>query len=94
MLAAVPRVVLTPHLVHLVGAPTEIDAEGTTVRDVLESAFRAHPRLRGYVLDDQGGLRPHMTVFVGLKPVADRRGLADPVPEGVRVTVMQALSGG
>ena len=88
-----PRVVFTENLRRHVDCPP-VTAAGATLREVLEDAFAALPRVRGYVLDDQGELRVHMTVFVDGVQVRDRRGLSDPVPEGAEVHVMQALSGG
>jgi hypothetical protein len=88
-----PRVVFTPNLQRHVACPPA-DVPGRTVREVLDAVFAAHPRARGYVLDDQGELRPHMVVFVDGKQAADRAGLSDPVPEDGEVYVMQALSGG
>jgi hypothetical protein len=52
------------------------------------------PRLRGYVLDDQGALRHHMMVFVDGEPIRDRARLSDLVRPTSEVYVMQALSGG
>lgn len=70
------------------------DADGHTVREVLERVFAANPRAREYVLDDQGAVRRHMVVFVDGRQIRDRGGLSDPVPPGGEVCVMQALSGG
>ncbi|WP_243286276.1 MoaD/ThiS family protein [Geothrix terrae] len=67
---------------------------GGTVRESLEAAFILYPRLRGYVLDEHGALRFHMAVFVDGVPIADRRGLSDPVSTTSEIYVMQALSGG
>jgi hypothetical protein len=67
---------------------------GETVREGLEAAFALYPNLRGYVLDEHGALRFHMAVYVDGVPIADRRGLSDPVPESGEIFVMQALSGG
>lgn len=88
-----PRVVFTPNLQRHVACPP-LDVPGATVREVLDAAFAANPRARSYVLDDQGELRVHMTVFVDGAQVLDRRGLSDPVPKDGEVYVMQALSGG
>ena len=52
------------------------------------------PALRGYVLDEQGTLRKHMTVFVDDEQLADRKDLSDAVTATTRIYVMQALSGG
>ncbi len=86
-------VVFTQNLKRHVECPTEVVA-GATVRAVLEAVFADNPRLRGYVLDDQGTLRHHMMVFVDGEPIADRRDLSDPVRDASEVYVMQALSGG
>jgi hypothetical protein len=88
-----PRVVFTQNLQRHVACPP-CDVDGATVRDVLDAAFAANPRARGYVLDDHGELRPHMTVFVDGRIVGDRVGLTDPVAPSGEVYVMQALSGG
>lgn len=87
------RVVFTANLQRHVRAP-EATVDGTTVRAVLESVFSANPELRGYVLDDQGSLRKHMSVFVDGQQLRDRRTLGDPVGPDSEVYVLQALSGG
>jgi molybdopterin synthase sulfur carrier subunit len=67
---------------------------GATVREALDAYFAVHPAVRGYVLDEQGALRKHVTVFVEGTQVRDRRTLSDPVAQQAEVHVMQALSGG
>jgi sulfur-carrier protein len=89
----VATVVFTPNLARHVAAPT-VEVHADTVRQVLDHVFAANPRLRGYVVDDQGALRHHMVVFVDGRQIRDRIGLSDPVPPGGEVYVMQALSGG
>ncbi|HEU5261717.1 MAG TPA: MoaD/ThiS family protein [Gemmatimonadales bacterium] len=69
-------------------------ADGRTVREVLEHVFATNPRVREYVLDDQGAVRRHMVVFVNGRQIRDRARLSDPVPADGEVCVMQALSGG
>jgi len=46
------------------------------------------------VLDDQGGLRRHVAVYVNGRLVNDRTGLTDPVGPRDEIYVFQALSGG
>lgn len=83
----------TPNLERHVECPART-IEGDSVRAVLEAVFAANPRLRGYVLDDQGALRRHMIVFVDGQQIEDRDRLSDPVRPASEVYVMQALSGG
>jgi len=88
-----PRVTFTPNLrQHLDAPPREVDGE--TVREALDGVFDRNPRLRGYVLDDQGRLRKHVVVFVNGEIVQDRLGLSDPLEPTAELFVMQALSGG
>ena len=68
--------------------------EGETVREALEAVFQGNPRARGYVLDEQGAVRPHMVVFVDGRQVRDRQHLSDPVQQNAEIYVAQALSGG
>lgn len=70
------------------------EVAGGTVREVLEAYFEDVRDARGYVVDDQGALRHHMTIFVDGRPIADRQALSDPVEAGSEVYVFQALSGG
>lgn len=86
-------VTFTPNIQrHVSCPPTQV--EGKTVRQVLDAVFEGNPQARGYVLDDQGAVRPHMSVFVDGHQVHDRRDLSDPVRADAKVYVAQALSGG
>ncbi|MCM2333574.1 MAG: MoaD/ThiS family protein [Anaeromyxobacteraceae bacterium] len=88
-----PSVAFTANLRRHLDAPPAAVA-GATVREALEASFHGNPRLRGYLLDDQGRLRRHVMVFVDGEAVRDRDGLADPIGPAASLYVMQALSGG
>ena len=88
-----PRVSFTENIQRHVACPP-MQVEGATVRDALEAVFRDNPQARGYVLDDQAGLRKHMIVFVDGRMISDRARLSDLVKPDSRVFVFQALSGG
>lgn len=74
-------------------APVRLGASGT-LRDALDAYFDSHPAVRSYVLDDVGGLRRHVAVFVDGDLVADRVALSDPLTSDSTIHVFQALSGG
>ncbi len=63
---------------------------GSTVAEVLRGLERAHPRLAGWVLDDQGRLREHVAVFLDGERV---RGEAR-VHGDQRLEIVGAISGG
>ncbi len=84
---------VTPNLQRHV--PTETaSVGGHTVAEVLQGYFQRFPALRGYVVEDTGALRRHMTIFVNGVAIQDRQNLSDPVPSDGEVFIMQALSGG
>jgi hypothetical protein len=92
-LSTVPRVVFTSNLQRYVDCP-ERTVGGATVRAALEAVFQLQPRVRDYVLDDQGHLRKHVHVFVDGRRVQDGVRLDEPVGARSEIYVMQALSGG
>jgi molybdopterin converting factor small subunit len=77
---------------HISAPPSQVS--GRTVRAALEAVFAVNPRLRSYVLDDQGRVRHHVVVFIGGQRIHDPVTLNDPVGESDEIFVMQALSGG
>jgi sulfur carrier protein ThiS len=72
----------------------EIEVEAASLREALAKACMDRPRLRGYILDDQGRLRRHVAVYVNGYPAKDRVTLSDRVGPGDEIAVFQALSGG
>ncbi|MEO8121319.1 MAG: MoaD/ThiS family protein [Rhodoferax sp.] len=77
---------------HVDCAPQSV-APGT-LREVLESALRAAPKLAHYVFDDQRAVRKHVAVFVNGQMVPERIQLTQRLGAGDRVLVVQALTGG
>ncbi len=71
-----------------------IDVAGASLGDALESAFAQYPRMRGYVVDDQGAVRHHVAVFVDGVAIADKVRLQVPLRQSTEIYIMQALSGG
>jgi sulfur-carrier protein len=88
-----PTVVFTPQLRRFMEVP-EVASQASTLRQALEDAFAINPRLRGYVLDDQGHVRANVVIFIDGRRCDDRVQLADALQPDSRVHVMQALSGG
>ncbi|MBM3488294.1 MAG: MoaD/ThiS family protein [Alphaproteobacteria bacterium] len=87
------RVAFTDNLKRHIACPV-VRADGRTVAAVLDTVFAANPRLRSYVLDDQGRLRRHVHVYVNAERIADPIALSDRVRPDDEVFVFQALSGG
>jgi sulfur-carrier protein len=71
-----------------------VETHAATLRPALEAAFAMNPRLRGYVLDDQGHLRANVVVFIDGRRSDNRVLLDDALAPDSKVFVLQALSGG
>lgn len=93
IIAAMARIVFAPHLPRFTEVP-ELNAPAATLRAALEAAFAVNPRLRSYVLDDQGHLRANVVAFIDGRRCTERMVLADPLQPHSEVHGLQALSGG
>lgn len=88
-----PTVTFAPALTRHVACPPQ-EVRAPTVRAALEAAFAAAPGLKGYVLDEQGGVRKHVAVFVNGDMLQRDGALDRGLERGDRVMVIQALTGG
>jgi molybdopterin synthase sulfur carrier subunit len=73
---------------------SQVSVEGSTVQEVLDSLDAAHPGFTAKLFDDQGKLVRYVNVFVDDDDVRFLDGLGTPVPDGVTVSIMQAVAGG
>jgi molybdopterin converting factor small subunit len=69
----------------------EVDAEGSTLAELLVDLDRRHPGIRFRMVDEQGNLRKHMKIFLNGEAERDLALAITPTDD---VVVMQALSGG
>lgn len=72
-------------------ARSAVQAEGATVGALLADLDRRYPGMRFRMIDEQGGIRPHMRIFVNREQVYS---LDTPIAAGDEVQILQALSGG
>jgi molybdopterin synthase sulfur carrier subunit len=87
------QLIFTQQLARFTAVP-RVDSTAATLRPALEHAFDANPRLRGYILDEQGHLRENVVVFIDGRRSLDRIRLDDPLTPESTVYILQALSGG
>ncbi len=87
------QLIFTQQLARFLPVP-EMATAAVDLRSALEAAFAGQPRLRGYVLDEQGHLRENVVIFIDGKRSRDPRLLDDALAPDSRVYILQALSGG
>ena len=88
-----PTIHLTSHL-RRIGPGVPVEVEAATLGDALDAYFATAPKVRSYILDDQGRLRRHVAVFIDGELLTDKRNLGRSVAPTSEIYVMQALSGG
>jgi molybdopterin converting factor small subunit len=75
--------------------PTKVCAySGATLIEVLDAVAADYPKLKPYLLDDQGRLRKHVAIFVDGELKRGQAALAHSLTPASEIYVMQALSGG
>jgi molybdopterin synthase sulfur carrier subunit len=75
------------------GGVRELEADGATVREVMEDLSRRIPAL-GERIYTQGELRPFVNVYVDGEDVRTRNGLDTPVSTTSTVILLPAMAGG
>ncbi len=85
-----PVVRLRAPLSELAGGNRELELEGATVREVLQALERAHPDVKGWILDERGAIREHINVFVNKEYGREDTS----VGAQDRLHVLPAISGG
>jgi molybdopterin synthase sulfur carrier subunit len=78
----------------LTGGQSEVSVEGSTVGEVLASLEAAHPGFAERILDDAGGLRRFVNVFLADDDVRYLQALETPVPDGETISIIPAVAGG
>ncbi|MGQ0432589.1 MAG: ubiquitin-like small modifier protein 1 [Microthrixaceae bacterium] len=78
----------------LTGGQAEVHVDGTTVGEVLAALEAVHPGFAERILDDDGGLRRFVNVFVADDDVRFLGGMATAVPDGETVSIIPAVAGG
>ena len=78
----------------LTGGAGEVEAEGSSVGDVLKAVDAAHPGLAERLFDEAGNLRRFVNVFLADEDVRFLDGLATPVTPGQTLSIVPAVAGG
>ena len=85
------RVLIAPALHSYTGGTSEVEAQGSTLAEVLEVLERKYPGIRFRIVDEQQRIRPHIKFFVAgtlASSISQRVGSED------EVQIICALSGG
>lgn len=73
------------------GQQSEVEAGGSTLRELLAELDRRYPGFRFRIVNEQDGIREHIKIFVNQELVSH---LAAPLRPNAEVQIICALSGG
>jgi molybdopterin converting factor small subunit len=85
------KVYIPTHLRSYTGQRGVVEADGSTLGEVLLELDRRHPGVRFRIIDEQDEIREHIKIFVNQDQAGN---LAVPLQSGDEIRIIAALSGG
>lgn len=84
---------IPPTLRNEVGGERQVEASGSTVREVLDDLVSRYPALGAQIFAD-GGIAPFVNVYLGGEDVRTLDGLDTAIGAGQAVILLPAMAGG
>lgn len=84
---------IPPTLRGEVGGARQVEADGSTVRELLDDLAARYPALGAQLLEN-GGVAPFVNVYLGGEDVRTLNGLETPVEAGQTLILLPAMAGG
>ena len=85
---------IPPVLRPQTGGEATVDAEGTTVGDVLTALVEAHPGTREQLFAGDGDLNRYVNVYLNDEDVRVLDGLDTPLSDSDTLMILPAMAGG
>ena len=85
---------IPPVLRASVGGEKELDADGSSVGDILRSVAGSHPDTQSQLFAADGGLNRYVNVYLNDEDVRVLDGLGTAVGEGDVLVILPAMAGG
>tara|TARA_B100001146_G_C15950440_1_gene335326 strand:- start:90 stop:371 length:282 start_codon:yes stop_codon:yes gene_type:complete len=73
---------------------TSVDADGTTVGQIVESLESAYPGMRERLIDDNGDLRHFVNIYLNGEDIRYIDGLKSSVSDNDELSIVPAVAGG
>ena len=73
---------------------TIVDADGTTVGQIVESLESAYPGMRERLIDDNGDLRHFVNIYLNGEDIRYIDGLKSSVSDNDELSIVPAVAGG
>ncbi len=87
-------VLMPTPLRRFTGGQSKVTASADTVGGLIRTLDGQYPGVAGKLLDDGGEIKRFINVFVNDDEVRSLQGLATPLSDGDRVSIVPAMAGG
>jgi sulfur-carrier protein len=77
----------------LTGGNEQVEVNGATLREVIDTLEKQHPGIRDRLLDEKG-VRRFVNIYVGDEDVRFLDGLETKLAAGTEVSIVPAIAGG
>ena len=81
-------------LTRLTGGRAEVEAQASTVQELVESLEAAFPGIKARLCDESGELRNLLNVFVNNRDIRFLEGAETRLQEGDHVSIVPLIAGG
>ncbi|MHB0977528.1 MAG: MoaD/ThiS family protein [Candidatus Aquicultorales bacterium] len=88
------KVLIPAALRSLTGGAGEVNADGKTLKEVIDDLENRFPGIRGRLCDGDGQVRRFINVFVDKEDVRFLDGLSTELADGAEISILPAIAGG
>lgn len=85
---------IPPPLRNLTGQADTVQAEGTTIAEIIADLEKNHPGIRERLLDTNGQIRRFVNIYVNGEDVRFLQDQATPVSPRDEISIVPAIAGG
>ena len=78
----------------LTGGKSELQVEGSNVKEVLETIERQFPGIKSNIYDEQGNLKRFVNIYLGEDNIVDLDKLETKLVSGNELSLVPAIAGG
>ncbi len=91
---ATVKVRIPTPLQKITGGQSEVEANGATVREMIDSLENSYPGLKERLYDEEGKLRRFINIYVNEEDIRFLDGEGTKLDDGDDVSVIPAIAGG